>query len=300
VSGAVAVAVVGAGRMGRVHLRALGRTVRARLAAVVEPAAPARELVSALGVNVFASLDQALAAGGFEAVVITAPSDLHLELVERCSAAGLAVLCEKPCGLDASQARAAADAAARGGVVLQVGYYRRFVPALAELRGRIERGELGTVSLAVLNQWDEHPPTAGFEQRSGGIVVDMGVHEIDQLRWLTGQEIVAAAALTPGPGDGSAAVAALRLSGGTLASVTLGRRFPVPDSCWMEVTGTAAYERLPFIWGEPGGAVVDAAIAAELDAFAAAVRGEAVAAPGGADAVAALEAAALINRALAP
>ena len=80
----------------------------------------------------------------------------------------------------------------------------------------------------------------------------MGVHEIDQLRWLTGQEVVHVAALTPAAGDQSSAVISLRLSGGTLAAITLGRRFPHPDSCWMEVVGTAGYERLPFVWAEQG------------------------------------------------
>jgi len=144
----------------------------------------------------------------------------------------------------------------------------------------------------------EHPPSAEFERRSGGIVVDMGVHEIDQLRWLTGQEVEQVAALTPAPGDQSSAVISLRLSGGTLAAITLGRRFPHPDSCWMEVVGTAGYERLPFVWAEQGERVLLAAIAAELDSFAAAVRGAPMPGPGGADAVAALEVAERIDRCL--
>ena len=151
--------------------------------------------------------------------------------------AGLPVFCEKPCGLSADQAGRAAAAAAAAGLPLQVGYYRRFLPELVALRQRIAAGRLGELSLVVLNQWDEHPPSAEFERRSGGIVVDMGVHEIDQLRWLTGQEVVQVAALTPAPGDQSSAVISLRLSGGTLAAITLGRRFPHPDSCWMEVVG---------------------------------------------------------------
>ena len=95
----VAVAVVGAGRMGGVHLRALGRTMQARLAAVVEPFAAARERAARLGVPTHASVEKLLSAGGIDGVVITAPTDLHLELVERLAAAGLPILCEKPCGL---------------------------------------------------------------------------------------------------------------------------------------------------------------------------------------------------------
>jgi myo-inositol 2-dehydrogenase/D-chiro-inositol 1-dehydrogenase len=292
------IAVVGAGRMGSVHLQALGETRLARLAAVVEPVAEPRERsAERYRVPAFATLDELAGSGLAEGVVITAPTDLHLGLVETCLEAGLPVFCEKPCGVSADQAGRAAAAAAAG-LPLQVGYYRRFLPELLALRQRIAAGRLGELSLVVLNQWDEHPPSAEFERRSGGIVVDMGVHEIDQLRWLTGQEVEHVAALTPASGDQSSAVISLRLSGGTLAAITLGRRFPHPDSCWMEVVGTAGYERLPFVWAEQGEKVVLAGIAAELDAFAAAVRGAPMAGPGGADAVAALEVAERINRCL--
>jgi myo-inositol 2-dehydrogenase/D-chiro-inositol 1-dehydrogenase len=293
------IAVVGAGRMGSVHMRALGETRLARLAAVVEPLAKPRERAARLyGVPPFAALDELFASGLAEGVVITAPTDLHLGLVGDCVRAGVPVFCEKPCGLSADQAGQAAAVASAAGLPLQVGYYRRFLPELVALRQRIAAGRLGELSLVVLNQWDEHPPSAEFERRSGGIVVDMGVHEIDQLRWLTGQEVEQVAALTPAPGDQSSAVISLRLSGGTLGAITLGRRFPHPDSCWMEVVGTAGYERLPFVWAEQGEKVVLAGIAAELDAFAAAVRGAPMAGPGGADAVAALEVAEQIDRCL--
>jgi hypothetical protein len=93
-------------------------------------------------------------------------------------------------------------------------------------------------------------------------------------------------------------VISLCLSGGTLAVITLGRRFPHPDSCWMEVVGTGGYEQLPFVWAEQGEQVVLAGIAAELDAFAAAVRGAPMVGPGGVDAVAALAVAERIDRCL--
>jgi len=296
----VRIAVVGAGRMGGVHMRALHETRRARLAAVVEPAEAAR--LRAAGehdVPGYADIDALVAAGAADAVVITAPTDLHVELVERCAAAGLPVFCEKPCGTTAEQARRAAAAAERAAVPLQIGYYRRYVPELVELKGRIDAGTLGQLSLLMLHQWDEHPPGAEFQRRSGGIVVDMGVHEIDQLRWLTGQEVSAAAAVSPGAGDGTSAAVALRLSGGTLAVVTLGRRFPHPDSCWMEAVGTQGYERLAYLWAEGGDDVMLSGVANELDAFAAVATDGGPPGAGGADAVAALEAAALIDRSLA-
>ena len=136
---------------------------------MVEPDAVARERASAAaGVTGHADLDALLAAGGVEGVVITAPSDRHLALVERCAGAGLAVFCEKPCGLVAGDARRAAASVAAAGVPFQVGYYRRFVPELVALKARIDAGELGTLSMLTLHQWDEHPPPArvrGIQRR---------------------------------------------------------------------------------------------------------------------------------------
>jgi myo-inositol 2-dehydrogenase / D-chiro-inositol 1-dehydrogenase len=299
VSEPLAVALVGAGRMGQMHLRACRIARRVRLVAVVDPVPEARRRVEeSHGVPAVASLDELAAVGGVEGVVIAAPTDLHLELVGRCARAGLPVLCEKPCGLTPQETREAARAAERAGVVLQVGYYRRFVPGLVSLRARIASGERGSVSLVALHQWDEQPPGAAFERRSGSIVVDMGVHEFDQVRWLTGQEVEDVVAVRGRAGDDGTVAALLRLSGGALAVVTLGRRFPVPDSCWVEVVATNGYERLPFIWGAEGDAVMLGAVAAELDAFAARVRGEHVEVPGGAEAVAALAVAQRVDAAL--
>jgi myo-inositol 2-dehydrogenase/D-chiro-inositol 1-dehydrogenase len=296
-------AVVGAGRMGRVHLDALAGSETVRPVAVVEPVAELREAAATRGLAGYADLDAALDAGGFDAVLVAAPTDLHAELVERIADAGLPVLCEKPCGLTAAEARAAAQAAQRAGVALQIGYWRRFVPALVELRARIAAGELGTVTLVSCWQWDRDPPTPAFRARSGGIAIDMGVHELDQLRWLTGEEIEDLAAL-PGAGgraeDPDAAAVVARLSGGVLGVIALGRRFPVHDSCWAEVIGTDDHVRLPFMWGEAGHRAFRAALRAQAEAFAAAVRaGAPPPGAGGEDAARALEAAERIGSQLA-
>jgi myo-inositol 2-dehydrogenase/D-chiro-inositol 1-dehydrogenase len=283
--------------MGRVHLDALDRARVASAVAVVEPVEAARaEVVAAHRLDGYASIEELLAAGGFDAVLIAAPSDLHGALVARLAAAGVPVLCEKPCGLRAEEARATAAVAAAAGVLLQVGYWRRFVPELVALGERIAAGELGELSLLSCWQWDAEPPSPAFRARSGGIAIDMGVHELDQIRWLSGAELVELQALpaTSAPvvdGDPESAEALVRLSSGALATVSLGRRFPHGDCCWVEAMGSHGHERLEFMWGAAGEQVFHAALAAQADAFAEAVAG---APPRGAtaeDARAALEAA---------
>jgi myo-inositol 2-dehydrogenase / D-chiro-inositol 1-dehydrogenase len=278
------VAVVGAGRMGRTHLEALARSRRAVAGPVVDPDPAARAD--------HPDVDSLLAAGGFDAALVAAPTDLHLGLVRRLVAAGVPVLCEKPCGLRAADARAAADA----GGLLQVGYWRRFVPALRDLRARLRSGALGEPLLVISHQWDEHPPAPGFRARSGGVAVDMAVHEVDQIRWLLGQEFGAVSAVGGAPGDDpDTAVAVGRLSGGAVATITLGRRFPPGDRCWLELFATEGYERVEFMASE---ADFVSALAAQADGFAAFVAGEGREGAGGADAVAALQVAERIDHSL--
>ena len=293
--------------MGTVHLDALRGARRAEAVAVVEPSAAAREAAGARGLCTYADVDELLEAGGFDAALIAAPSDLHLALVGRFTAARVPVLCEKPCGLRADETREAAAAAAAAGVLLQVGYWRRFVPALVALRERLAAGGLGEVSRLACWQWDAEPPSASFRARSGGIAIDMGVHELDQARWLTGQEIgeldAVPASLASAPtidGDPDSVEAIARLSGGSVAAISLGRRFPHGDCCWLEVMGTRGHERVEFMWGAAGAHVFRSAMTAQADAFAEAVLGDRPARGASADdAVCALEGAERMTAAIA-
>jgi myo-inositol 2-dehydrogenase / D-chiro-inositol 1-dehydrogenase len=294
----VRIALLGAGRMGRAHLAALAEARGAEKAAVVEPVAAIRRQLEAEGLVTYDGVDALLAAGGFDAAVIAAPTDLHLELVGALARAGTPMLCEKPCGLRPEDTAEAARIAEEAGVVLQIGYWRRFVPDLIALRGRIAAGELGQPAQIWCWQWDERPPAPAFRTRSGGILLDMGVHEFDQIRWLAGQEIldVSAVAATvvsepPVAGDPESVAAVARLSSGTVATVSLGRRLTSGEGCWVEVVGTEGHVRSMFVWGEEGLHVIQRALVAQLDAFAAAVRGATPQGATGEDALRAIEAA---------
>lgn len=296
------IAVIGAGRMGRVHIAALERSQEVDVAAVVEPVESTRGELARGGVRTFATVADLLTEGGVDGVLIAAPTDQHVELVEMLAGAGLPVLCEKPVGTRAADATAAAATVERAGIAFQVGYWRRFVPELRRLRDRIAAGELGELLQISCLQWDAEPPSAQFRAHSGGIAIDMAVHELDQARWLTGQELSSVTAM-PGGGDQPESdpdVAAIvaRFAGGTLLTVSVGRIFPEGDCCWVEVFGTAGYERIPFMWGAPGDEVFRAALVAQAEAFAAAARGGEAVGAGAADAVAALTAAELVRDAL--
>jgi myo-inositol 2-dehydrogenase / D-chiro-inositol 1-dehydrogenase len=230
-------------------------------------------------------------------VLVCVPSDLHLETVRQLVSAGLPILCEKPCGVTAVQAREATRLAAGASLPLQIGFWRRFVPSLMRLRDRIGAGELGDIFLVACFQWDGAPPGTYFREHSGGIFIDMGVHEFDQTRWLTGQEFGAINALASGvaaepwPGDPESAQALAGLSGGTSAVISLGRRFPLGDVCKVEVFGTRNAEECRFLWPPTADATFYAALKEQAESFARHVRGSPLQGAGGDDVAEALEAA---------
>lgn len=274
------VALVGAGRMGLVHLAALQSSEELAVVAVVEPFAPTRERLRGEGLDVYASVQELLDAASFDAALIAAPTDQHPELVARFAAAGIPMLCEKPVGVSPEDAERAARAAADAGVLLQVGYWRRFVPELRRLRERIAGGELGQISLLSCMQWDAELPSERFRSHSGGLMVDMGVHEFDQTRWLLGAEFESIVAVPAGPStqpraatDPDSAVLLATTSSGAAVTISLGRQFPHPDSCWVEVWGTSGYARVPFMWGAEGDDVFRVSMRRQAEAFARAVRG---------------------------
>jgi len=296
--------LVGAGRMGRTHLRALADSAVLRVVAVADPVATARDAAVALApgatshASVAEMLDGAVGDGRsrLDGVLICAPTDQHLDVVGEVAAAGLPILCEKPCGITSAQARAAAELAASPGVPLQVAYWRRYVPQLRVLREQILTGYLGTVHLVSCHQWDESPPAAAFRMHSGGIFIDQGVHEFDQIRWLTGQEIgelaVVAVAGDAPPGDADSAQAITRLSGGVAGFVSLGRYHRGGDMVRAEVFGSAGTARCDTIQPAEGERAQLAALVAQAADFAALARGETgLGGATAADAVAALEAA---------
>ena len=299
------IVLVGAGRMGSAHARALDGDPLVELAAVVEPSDEAAARLPDM--PRYRSVHELETAGGVDGALVAVPTRLHAEVVSTLLAAGLPVLCEKPCGRTSAEARELALLAERFGAVLGVAYWRRFVPELRSLRERIAGGALGAISYVLCCQWDERPPPARFRDpsSSGGILIDMGVHEFDVLAWLTGQEIEHVCGFAssvcsepPVAGDPESASLATRLSGGATALVTLGRRHAPGEVHRVEVIGTAGAERLEFVAPPRGEAQIAAALRRQARSFADAARGGEWAGATVADAVAALVTAEAAGRAV--
>jgi myo-inositol 2-dehydrogenase / D-chiro-inositol 1-dehydrogenase len=299
-TGPLRLALVGAGRIGRLHAEAIRRSPALDLVAVAEPRDHAAAAVAGEGVRRTRDIEGLLRERDFDAAIVSAPTALHLRLAGALIADGVPVLCEKPAGLTSEHARELGERARVAGVPLFVGYWRRFVPALSDLRERLATGMLGAATLVHCAQWDERPPPPAFRDPaiSGGIFVDMGVHEFDTLRWLLGQEIediggVPSAVVSdrPVPGDPEAVVLAARLSGGTAAVVTLARRHPPGDLCRVELLATEAVETITYLEPPRSEDQMIEALAAQADGFATALTQDDGVIAGAGDAAAALEAA---------
>ena len=299
IDGVVELALVGAGRMGRMHLQALdpagGRTAAVRVTDVVEPIAAGRQALRDSGYCVHVALADLLEARRPDGILVAAPTDRHTEVARAALTAGVPVLCEKPAGLNWREIEETGRVAAQRGVAFQVAYWRRFVPAMVALRERVLAGELGQVLHVVCAQWDGAPPPPQFRRSSGGAFVDMGVHEFDVIRWLTGRSVTSVVAVQTPALDPSArpdvdnAQALLGLSDGATAAVSLGRHYPGGDLVTIEVFGSAGHERCTVLDPDDGDAPMLDALARQADSFAELVRGGPRRGAGTADAVAALQ-----------
>ena len=271
--------LIGGGRMGRTHLRALEGSTQVTVVAVAEPfeaaAAQLRE-----GVAVYPTVEEMFASSELDGVLIAVPTPQHIDTTRKALEAGLPVMCEKPFGLVPEAARGLGKIAADQGQALQIAYWRRFVPQLMSLRSDLADGKYGAVHMLVCSQWDEAPPPLAFRQHSGGIYIDMGVHEIDQTLWLLGQDFAAMKAqafpTTEDPqaeNDVDSAQALVMLSGGTSTLVSLGRFYEGGDIVSVELFGSKGHTRFDVVSPETGEDPQLHALRLQAEAFARQARG---------------------------
>jgi myo-inositol 2-dehydrogenase/D-chiro-inositol 1-dehydrogenase len=261
--------------MGRTHLRALETSTEVTVVAVTEPMEAAAMQLREQGLAVYPSAEEMFADSKLDGVLIAVPTPRHIDTTRRSLEAGLPVLCEKPFGLVPDDARAIGKLACQRGLALQIAYWRRFVPQLATLRSDLVDGKYGTVHFLVCSQWDEAPPPLSFRSDSGGIYIDMGVHEIDQTLWLLGQgftEVKSQAfPTTEDPGaqnDVDSAQALAMLSGGTSTVISLGRFYEGGDIVSVELYGSRDHTRFDVVSPETGEGPQLQALKLQAEAFA--------------------------------
>jgi predicted dehydrogenase len=189
----IRVCLIGAGRAARVHARSLVKYIPAAVAACLVDSSPEalNKTGDEFGIDKrFASLDDALAWGQFDAVVITTPTFTHHELAVSAAQAGKHVFLEKPMALTLEECDSIIEAAERGGVFLQLGFMRRFDPEFVAAYERIQHGEIGQpMMIKSLTHGPGLPPPWAHElKQSNGMLAEVNSHDWDCVRWLMGSD----------------------------------------------------------------------------------------------------------------
>ena len=270
--------IVGLGRIGTHHARLLldlrTRDQQVVQELVVANSRPGRadQVAAALGPRVRAVGSAAeVFAAGVDGVVVAAPTRDHPVLVAAAVAAGLPVLCEKPLAASVADARALVAGVGGSGVPVTVGFQRRFDAGYSAARAAVAGGELGFVHTVRATTLDPAPPPPDYLAGSGGIFRDCGVHDLDAVRWVLGQEVVSVLAagaarsaamlgtsVFADAADVDTAVAVLTFADGTLGTVSNTRFNGRGYDCRLEVLGSADSiaagldDRTPLRSVEPG------------------------------------------------
>jgi myo-inositol 2-dehydrogenase/D-chiro-inositol 1-dehydrogenase len=292
------VGVVGVGRIGAFHARTLAAAPGVgRLTLVDDDAERAAALAGELDAETHES-PESLVDAGVDALVIATPTPAHIPLLSLAASAGVAAFCEKPVALELDAIDAAAEEVDRAGILVQVGFQRRFDAGYLAARDAVASGALGRLLLLRAATHDPVPPAGEYIAASGGIFRDLQIHDFDAIRFVTGREVAevyADGAVRETPwfaeyGDVDAAAAVLRLADGTLAVLTGTRHDPLGYDVRLELFGTmdtiavGVDGRTPLRSVEPDAAEsttdgyrdfvdrFEAAYRAELEAFVSAVR----------------------------
>ncbi|MEN8182862.1 MAG: inositol 2-dehydrogenase [Myxococcota bacterium] len=231
---AVRVGLVGAGRMGHVHARHLAGLRDVRIVAVVDVReAAARACAREVGAKaVFRTPEPVVQSPDVDALVVCSDTDTHAGLIAAAAEGGKHVFCEKPIALDLASIDRALSQVRSAGVKLQVGFNRRFDPAVRRLHEAIRSGAIGSPELLRITSRDVEPPPLDYVRRSGGLFLDMTIHDLDLARFLAGSEVRrvhAAGSVCVDPGIGEAgdvdtAVVSLEFQNGVLATIDNSRR----------------------------------------------------------------------------
>ena len=191
----IGIGLIGVGRMGRVFAHILAFTVaEVNLLAVadVDPQV-SQEVATKYGAKYhYTDYRELLLREDIDAVVIVTPTATHARLIQDAAAAGKHIFSEKPLAQTLEMCDQAIAAVEKAGVKLQLGFMRRFDPAYAVAKQKIEAGEIGTPVMFRSSSRDPKRTTLEFARRenSGGLIMDMGVHDFDLARWLMGSEVV--------------------------------------------------------------------------------------------------------------
>ena len=229
-SSKIGVGVIGAGRIGRLHIEHLAQNIpEVELIAIcsLDPV-NIESLSGQFNVpKVMTDYNALLADPRIDAVLVASSTDTHVEISQAAAKAGKHVFCEKPISLDLEQIDETLAIVEKAGVKFQVGFNRRFDASFARIREAVASGEIGEPHIMRITSRDPSPPPIEYVKVSGGIFLDMTIHDFDMARYLIGDEVVevyATGGVRVDPkigeaGDIDTTVITLRFQNGVIATI---------------------------------------------------------------------------------
>lgn len=185
------VAIIGLGRMGRIHLKNLIQAIPgANVVAVVDPVYPEEDFKKEYpGLRLIKDAVEAIAYPDLDALIITTPTSSHASLVEQCITKGKHVFCEKPLDLSLEITRILLKKAEESEVSLMIGFNRRFDPDFMQARKSVSEGKIGNPQIVKITNRDPALPSIEFVKTSGGMFMDFTIHDFDMARYMMGKEV---------------------------------------------------------------------------------------------------------------
>jgi myo-inositol 2-dehydrogenase / D-chiro-inositol 1-dehydrogenase len=243
------IGIIGAGRIGRVHAESLAfRIPEAVPAAIADTNGEvAREVAERCRIpRVVTESKEILSDPAIDAVLICSPTETHANLIVGAARAGKHIFCEKPIDHSLSNIDRALQEVKKSGVKLQVGFNRRFDANFVRVREAIVRGEIGTAHLMHIISRDPGPPPISYIKTSGGIFLDMTIHDFDMARFLVGDEVesvYATGGVRVDPeigkaGDLDTVVTVLRFKNGVIGTIDNSRRAAYGYDQRVEILGS--------------------------------------------------------------
>jgi myo-inositol 2-dehydrogenase / D-chiro-inositol 1-dehydrogenase len=244
-------ALLGAGRIGKVHAKAIAANPDATLTAVADPFPDAAEAIAAQYGCTVKTIDEIAADKTIDAVIICTPTNTHADLIEQFAKAKKAIFCEKPVDLSLERVKACLETVKKAKGKLMVGFNRRFDPHFMAVKQAIDDGKVGKVEMVQIVSRDPGAPPVSYIKVSGGILRDMTIHDFDMARFLLGEEpthVTATASVLVDPaigraGDFDSVSVILMTKSGKHASISNSRRASYGYDQRIEVHGSAGAVR---------------------------------------------------------
>lgn len=243
----IKVGIIGAGRIGQVHAKSITYHIPgAEIAAVSDIYAPSAEkLAKQLDIpNYYEDYHKILEDDSIKAVLICSSTDTHADIAIEAAKAGKHIFCEKPVDLTVDKIKAVIKAVDEAGVKLQIGFNRRYDHNFAHIKELAQNGKIGDIQTVKITSRDPEPPSIDYVKVSGGLFLDMTVHDFDMARFIGGEveQVYANAAVTVDPaigeaGDVDTALVALKFKSGAIGVIDNCRRAAYGYDQRLEVFG---------------------------------------------------------------